>query len=280
MSRPLVVSDCDEVLLHMVSHFRDYLGEAHGSTSTSRAAVSPGRCAIAMAARCCPTRRCGACSTCSSTPRCTARPRSTARSRRWRELGEDADVVILTNLLDHRAERRAAQLAEHGIARAGVHQPGSQGPGAARRSSTSIAPSRVAFIDDLAQHHGLGRDRCPTSARLHLCGEPAGRAAHRLRASRRPRPRPHRHGGTRPCPGCSNDCMEDRAGASNRSDSPNSASPARSRRAGGGLSARDRRGQRRTSRASCRSSTASWSPGGWARTSRSRRATPRRAPAG
>ena len=29
MSRPLLITDCDEVLLHMVSHFRDWLGEAH-----------------------------------------------------------------------------------------------------------------------------------------------------------------------------------------------------------------------------------------------------------
>lgn len=30
MNRPLVITDCDEVLLHMVAHFRDWLGEAHG----------------------------------------------------------------------------------------------------------------------------------------------------------------------------------------------------------------------------------------------------------
>ena len=29
MSRPLLITDCDEVLLHMVSHFRDWLHEAH-----------------------------------------------------------------------------------------------------------------------------------------------------------------------------------------------------------------------------------------------------------
>ena len=29
MTRPLLITDCDEVLLHMVSHFRDWLGEAH-----------------------------------------------------------------------------------------------------------------------------------------------------------------------------------------------------------------------------------------------------------
>src|SRR5215207_6175759 len=29
MSRPLLITDCDEVLLHMVSHFAEWLGEAH-----------------------------------------------------------------------------------------------------------------------------------------------------------------------------------------------------------------------------------------------------------
>ena len=30
MSRPLIISDCDEVLLHMVAPFRDWLLEQHG----------------------------------------------------------------------------------------------------------------------------------------------------------------------------------------------------------------------------------------------------------
>ena len=30
MSRPLVISDCDEVLLHMVAHFKDWLEESQG----------------------------------------------------------------------------------------------------------------------------------------------------------------------------------------------------------------------------------------------------------
>ena len=29
MKRPLLITDCDEVLLHMVSHFDAWLGEAH-----------------------------------------------------------------------------------------------------------------------------------------------------------------------------------------------------------------------------------------------------------
>jgi hypothetical protein len=30
MSRPLLITDCDEVLLHMVSHFAEWLEETHG----------------------------------------------------------------------------------------------------------------------------------------------------------------------------------------------------------------------------------------------------------
>ena len=30
--RPLVISDCDEVLLHMVAPFKDYVAECHGVT--------------------------------------------------------------------------------------------------------------------------------------------------------------------------------------------------------------------------------------------------------
>ena len=30
MSRPLIITDCDEVLLHMVAPFRDWLDESHG----------------------------------------------------------------------------------------------------------------------------------------------------------------------------------------------------------------------------------------------------------
>ena len=29
-SRPLIISDCDEVVLRMVAHFKDWLGESHG----------------------------------------------------------------------------------------------------------------------------------------------------------------------------------------------------------------------------------------------------------
>ena len=77
------------------------------------------------------TRRSGGCSTCSSTTRCTARCRSPARSRRCTALSEHADVVVLTNLLDHRQATRTAQLAGHGLDVRVFTNQGPKGPGAA-----------------------------------------------------------------------------------------------------------------------------------------------------
>ena len=50
-----------------------------------------------------------------------------------------------------------------------------QGPkGAAlRRIVDEYAPSRVAFIDDLAHHHASAAEVLPDAARLHFCGEPS-----------------------------------------------------------------------------------------------------------
>ena len=41
MGRPLLLTDCDEVLLHMVAHFQDWLGEAHAIDFASKPAISP-----------------------------------------------------------------------------------------------------------------------------------------------------------------------------------------------------------------------------------------------
>lgn len=171
MSRPLVVTDCDEVLLHMVAHFRDYLGEEHGVDFV----LEGGRFDQAL--------------------RRGAGGEPLAEDEIWRllnlffdnemhrqteiegaasamaRLARDADVVVLTNLRDHRAERRAAQLADHGIHARVFTNQGPKGP-ALKAIVEEYAPSRVAFVDDLAQHHASALGEVPGVTRLHFCGEP------------------------------------------------------------------------------------------------------------
>lgn len=171
MNRPLVVTDCDEVLLHMVAHFRDYLGEEHGVDFS----LDGGSFARAMRYR--------------------ASGKVLPDEEMWRllnlffdgemhrqkpiegaveamaRLAEHADVVVLTNLLDHRAEVRAAQLSGHGIDARVFTNQGPKGP-ALKKIIDEFRPSRVAFIDDIAAHHQSAGDAVPHAVRLHFCGEP------------------------------------------------------------------------------------------------------------
>ena len=170
-SRPLVVTDCDEVLLHMVSHFRDYLGEQQGVEFRWQG----GSFANAMRYR--------------------DTGEALEEAEMWRllnlffdtemhrqtpiegavgavqRLSEVADVVVLTNLMDHRLQLRAAQLAAHGIHARVYTNQGPKGP-ALKKIIAEFRPSRTVFIDDIAQHHASAAEDTPEVFRLQFCGEP------------------------------------------------------------------------------------------------------------
>jgi len=170
VSRPLVITDCDEVLLHMVRHFGAWLGEAHG---------------IGFALN--------------ANPFATMMQRDGAPmpdAEKWRyldlffdtemhrqtsidgavaaiaELQREADVVVLTNLGDRYHAPRTAQLREHGIAVPVFTNQGPKGP-ALQRIVAQHAPSRAVFVDDLAHHLASAAEIQPQVSRLHLCGEPS-----------------------------------------------------------------------------------------------------------
>jgi len=171
MTRPLLITDCDEVLLHMVQPWRHWLADAHGIDFTfngndfSRAMHHQG----------------------SGEP--------VAPEQMWRlldqffvtemdrqypiagavhaitTLAEKADVVVLTNLGDHHREARADQLRSHGLDLKVYTNQGPKGP-ALQKIVAEYGPSRAVFIDDIAVHHGSVATLAPDVHRLHLCGEP------------------------------------------------------------------------------------------------------------
>ena len=171
MSRPLVVTDCDEVLLHMVRHFREWLGEAHDIDF-----VLDGNPFASM------TRR-GEGAPLPDDEKWrylslffdTEMHRQTAvegAAAAVAELARGANVVILTNLTDDYQAMRTAQLRGHGIAARVFTNQGPKGA-ALRRIVEEYAPDRVVFIDDLAHHHASAAEVLPDSWRLHFCAEPA-----------------------------------------------------------------------------------------------------------
>ncbi len=171
MSRPLIISDCDEVLLHMIAPFRDWLGEVHGIDF----AMDSNDFSQAMRLR-----SNGELIAPDEIWRLlnlffdTEMPRQQAIKgavEAMARLREHADLVILTNLKDHRQASRAQQLREAGIAARVFTNQGPKGP-ALQAILDEYQPARAFFIDDLAQHHDSVASTAPHVTRLHLCGEP------------------------------------------------------------------------------------------------------------
>ena len=170
-SRPLLITDCDEVLLHMVSHFRDWLDQAHGVDF----AFETGRFEEALVDR--------------------GSGEALARERVWPLLGEffenemhrqtlvagalealgtigeTADIVILTNLPTQAQPWRVEQLAAHGIRHEVVCNQGGKGVPARALIDRYRAPVSV-FVDDLPVHHASVAQHSPETWRLHMVAEP------------------------------------------------------------------------------------------------------------
>ena len=171
MSRPLLITDCDEVLLHMLAHFADWLAEAHGIHYD----LDSGRFEDALTD--------------------SATGQSLAVDRIWpllddffrgqmhrqtlvpgaREaldrIGAQADIVVLTNIGEEAHAWRLEQLAGHGIEHEIVCNQGGMGPAVAEIFARH-GPSVTVFVDDLAIHHRSVARHAPDVARLHMIAEP------------------------------------------------------------------------------------------------------------
>lgn len=170
MNRPLIISDCDEVLLHMIVPFRAWLDAAHGIHFTLG---DPYEEAFRHKDAGTPVERARVWALLGEffdTQMPTQRPIAGACAALER-LGEVADIVILTNLEDHRREARAEQLAGHGIHLPVHTNRGGKGP-AVVRLLARYQPSVAIFIDDLESNHASLAEHCPQVWRLHMVGEP------------------------------------------------------------------------------------------------------------
>ncbi|HVR90286.1 MAG TPA: HAD family hydrolase [Novosphingobium sp.] len=171
MSRPLVISDCDEVILHMVAPFRDWLAEAHdiefsmAGNDFSKALTHQSTGGLVEGPEIWKLLNLFF-----DTEMHRQQPIAGAVAA-INQLGEQADVVILTNLGDHRQVTRTQQLREVGIEARVFTNQGPKGP-ALQAILDEYQPSRAVFIDDLPQHLGSVAEVAPHVIRLHLCGEP------------------------------------------------------------------------------------------------------------
>lgn len=171
MTRPLIISDCDEVLLHMVAPFRDWLAESHGIFfDMGGGDFMRGMTRVGTGEMIEPDGIWRYLNLFFDGEMHRQAPIAGAVAA-VAALSEHADIVVLTNLLDHRLENRSRQLADHGMRLRVYTNQGPKGP-ALQAILDEYRPGRAIFIDDLAQHHGSVAEIAPHVSRLHLCGEP------------------------------------------------------------------------------------------------------------
>lgn len=169
--KPLLITDCDEVLLHMVRHFGSWLDEAHdiefdlqrhdfanALTRRSDRSKVVGEDVWTLLHGFFPDEM----------DRQTLVPHA---REALAVLAEQADIVVLTNLQDHCRDARIAQLATHNIVhRVECNQGGKGLP--VSRLVEEFGPSVTVFVDDLPVHHESVAKHAPEVFRLHMVAEP------------------------------------------------------------------------------------------------------------
>jgi hypothetical protein len=170
MSRPLLVTDCDEVLLHMIGHFAEWVGEAHGLSFD----ISAPGFRNAMLGR-----------DGQPVPEESVWPLldqffDTEMHRQnlvpgaaeaLAEIGRQADIVILTNIGDQYEAGRVEQLERFDIRHRVLCNRGGKGRPVVELVE-EMRPSAAVFVDDLAVHHESVAKHAPQVWRLHMIAEP------------------------------------------------------------------------------------------------------------
>ena len=184
MNRPLLISDCDEVLLHMIGHFAEWIEEAHGYRFQLE---EPGFTNAVRHAD-------------------TGEP--VDADKVWplldlffdgemhrqnivpgavealASIGKDADIVILTNIGDEYQASRVEQLEAFGIRHRVLCNRGGKGRPVLELIE-ELRPSATVFVDDLPVHHESVAKHAPHVWRLHMIAEP--------RVAAHVPPAPHAH---------------------------------------------------------------------------------------
>lgn len=169
--RPLLITDCDEVLMHMVAPFATWCDEERGvlfqmENASFARALKRKECGTPLeAAEIWPlldsffTTEMGR-----QTPIAGA-------VEAMQRISEVADIIVLTNVGPDHQKSRAAQLRAIGIDAPVIGSRGGKGEPVARIMAER-QPSMAVFVDDLAQHHKSVMEAASDVWRLHMVGEP------------------------------------------------------------------------------------------------------------
>lgn len=171
MKRPLLITDCDEVLLHMVDPFSQWLDETQEIDFAIEREDFAGGLIQRATGKPVETERIWPLLDAFFTTEMHRQTLAPHAAVALATIAELADIVVLTNLTDAFHGSRVAQLDAHGIRyRVKCNQGGKGGPVAGLVAE--FDPSVTVFVDDLAQHHASVANHAPDVWRLHMVVEP------------------------------------------------------------------------------------------------------------
>jgi len=170
MSRPLLISDCDDVLLHFAPHFADWVAEAHGFSFSldvpSFAGALRDESGVEVTRE-----RAFALLDIFFDREMHRQQLVTGALDALRAVGESADIVILTNIGDQYRANRIAQLERFDIRHRVLCNQGGKGRPVVELIG-EMRPSATVFVDDLPVHHESVAKHAPGVWRLHMIAEP------------------------------------------------------------------------------------------------------------
>lgn len=168
--RPLLISDCDEVILHFVTHFAEWVEEA---ADLSFALDAPGFAGALRSrdGRVVPEERVWPLLEMFFDGEMHRQNIVPGAAEALAEVARHADIVILTNIGDAYEANRIAQLEAFDIRHRVLCNRGGKGR-PVRELIETMRPSATVFIDDLSVHHESVAGHAPDVWRLHMIAEP------------------------------------------------------------------------------------------------------------
>lgn len=175
VSRPLLICDCDEVLLHFAGPFKTYLDAAHALELSFESFALSGNIRRKSDGGAIERRQIPGLVDGFFADAMHGQPAVDGAAEALKALSSDYDVVILTNIRDQFRDRRREQISALGMPFPVYVNDGPKGPAVAALLAEH-GKAHAAFIDDLPPHHSSVKRDTPHVHRVHMVADPALRA--------------------------------------------------------------------------------------------------------
>lgn len=170
--RPLLICDCDEVLLHFAGPFKTYLDAEHALELNFENFALSGNIRRKHDGSLVEPKEIGSLVDRFFADAMDGQPAVDGAADALRQLSSAFDIVILTNIRDEYRARRLAQIRDHGMPYPVYTNSGPKGPTVVQLLAKH-GRSNAVFIDDLPPHHSSVKRDAPHVHRVHMVADPA-----------------------------------------------------------------------------------------------------------